>query len=46
MDGLKPGHYQFKGMKRGFDDSPVAERDLIVNQDLTLNLTLGAYEGL
>jgi hypothetical protein len=45
IDGLKAGHYQFKAMKRGFADSPVAERDLAVNQDLTLNLTLGAHEG-
>jgi hypothetical protein len=45
MDGLKPGHYQFKATKSGFADSPVARRDLTVNQDLTLNLTLGAHEG-
>jgi hypothetical protein len=45
MDGLKPGHYQFKAMKRGFADSPVAERDLPDGQDLTVNLTLGAPEG-
>jgi Putative beta-barrel porin-2, OmpL-like. bbp2/Carboxypeptidase regulatory-like domain len=45
MDGLKPGHYQFKATKRGFADSPVVERDLMDGQDLTVNLTLGAPEG-
>jgi len=45
MDGLKPSHYEFKAMKSGFADSQVAQRDLTVNQDLTLNLTLGAHEG-
>jgi hypothetical protein len=44
-DGLKPGHYQFKAMKRGFADSQVADRDLTSGQDLTVNLTLGAHEG-
>jgi hypothetical protein len=42
---LKPGHYQFKATKRGFADSPVAERELTDGQDLTVNLTLGAPEG-
>jgi len=42
MDDLKPGHYQFKAAKRGFADSPVAERDLTAGEDLTLNLTLRA----
>src|SRR3984885_15187323 len=45
VDGLKPGQYQFKAMKRGLADSPVAERDLTDSQDLTVNLTLGAPEG-
>jgi hypothetical protein len=45
MDDLKPGHYQFKAAKRGFADSPAAEKDLTVGQDLTLNLTLGADRG-
>ncbi len=45
MDDLKPGHYRFKATKRGFADSPVAERDLTAGEDLTLNLTLGAHEG-
>jgi hypothetical protein len=43
--GLKPGHYQFKATKLGFADSPVAERDLMGGQDLTVNLTLGSHEG-
>jgi hypothetical protein len=42
---LKPGHYQFKAMKRGFADSPVVERDLAAGDDLTVNLTLGADQG-
>ncbi|MGD0362727.1 MAG: carboxypeptidase-like regulatory domain-containing protein, partial [Bryobacteraceae bacterium] len=25
LDGLNPGHYQFKAAKRGFADSPVVE---------------------
>jgi Putative beta-barrel porin-2, OmpL-like. bbp2/Carboxypeptidase regulatory-like domain len=45
INDLKPGHYQFKAMKRGFADSPVAEQDLTDGQDLTVNLTLGAPEG-
>jgi hypothetical protein len=45
MAGLKPGHYQFKAAKRGFADSPPAERDLTDGQDLTVNLTLGARQG-
>jgi hypothetical protein len=45
MDGLKPGHYQFKALKRGFTDSLVAERDLAAGEDLTLNLTLRANHG-
>ncbi len=28
MDELKPGHYQFQAMKRGFADSAVTEADL------------------
>jgi hypothetical protein len=44
MDDLNPGHYQFKATKRGFADSPVAERDLTAGENLTLNLTLRANE--
>jgi putative OmpL-like beta-barrel porin-2/carboxypeptidase family protein len=45
MHDLMPGHYQFKATKRGFADSPLAERDLTAGQDLTVNLTLGPHEG-
>ena len=45
MDGLSPGHYQFKAAKLGFVDAPVAEVDLTAGQDLTVNLTLGAHQG-
>jgi hypothetical protein len=43
--GLKPGHYQFKATKLGFNDSAVAEQDLAAGQELTLNFTLGEREG-
>jgi hypothetical protein len=43
--GLKPGHYQFKATKLGFGDSATLERDLTADQELTLNLTLGARQG-
>jgi Putative beta-barrel porin-2, OmpL-like. bbp2/Carboxypeptidase regulatory-like domain len=45
IDGLKPGHYQFKATKRGFADSAVVEADLTAGGDLNLNLTLGANQG-
>jgi hypothetical protein len=44
MKGLTPGHYQFRAVKQGFADSPVADRDLTDGEELTLNLTLGASE--
>ena len=45
IDGLEPGHYQFKATKSEFADSPLAQRELTVDQNLTLNLTLGARRG-
>jgi hypothetical protein len=45
MDGLKPGHYQFRASKSGFADSKVAEQDVAASGDVTVNLTLGANLG-
>jgi hypothetical protein len=42
---INPGHYQFKATKRGFADSPTAEKDVTAGNDLALNLTLRANAG-
>jgi hypothetical protein len=44
MDGLNPGHYQFKATKRGFADSAVVAADVTTGGDLTLNLALRAND--
>jgi hypothetical protein len=45
MDGLKPGHYQFKATRRGFGDSTVMETDVAASQDLAVHLTLRPNPG-
>ncbi len=45
MDGLKPGHYQFRATKRGFRDSNVAEQDIAAGENVSVNLSLGANLG-